>query len=690
MVVAGRYTLERCLNTGGIGSLWLARDEQTDTPCGLRLAESSGQGMVELAARYLTEVDVIGRIRCENVVDILDYGDWNGMPFLVVEHVEGEELTNTIARKGPMQPKAAYRIVAQTARALARAHAVDVVHGDLTPEHVLITSDGMQPMAKVFNFGLSQRAGDAGGTKSTRIGSFLRLPYYSSPEQITSKDPDWRSDLWSLAVITHECLVGKKPFASNAFGELVASIMVEPVPPLLLPGGRTPAALQAWWEKATNRDREQRYQSAKELSDALGNAFGFPLVFVPEPTGTSGSHASPASLPIVLRDSSSPPPSDGGVRAITPNPKLRRTPFPTSSKPPQVTVRSNSSPVDFVSRPISKYIRQLTEAGLGVDIPERYRRQLTEIGVSDSERQVSESMEIRRSDTKPGIAISEPEPPLKPVTRSVPPSSLRIDVDLDIPSSDLSNAAGPVGSGRVEATTRHTAFRGTPASDEESSDPHADSQFPISEGPTVARKPARAAAVEDAIGSPEVALFVTRGQTSRAKVWWTIAILLLVGSSATAYTLRVGKRFRVRLVPSRPAAVATLAVASSLADAGVPRLNAIVVNESAGDEDRKQNGDSRDSQQYPSKSRDRAQPRSTKADVRAKNTDSSKPKYDVIADKGSAQAKLPSSGQFPTAPSLIEPVPPATATATKSTAAALPNKPAKPKPTAPIGNDYGI
>ena len=121
----------------------------------------------------------------------------------------------------------------------------------------------MQPMAKVFNFGLSQRGAEAGGTKATRIGSFLRMPYYASPEQITGKELDWQSDLWSLAVISHECLVGKKPFEGSAFGELVSLIMDESVPPILLPGGRTPSALQAWWEKATTRDPAKRFQSAK-------------------------------------------------------------------------------------------------------------------------------------------------------------------------------------------------------------------------------------------------------------------------------------------------------------------------------------------------------------------------------------------------------------------------------------------
>ena len=193
-VVAGRYTLERCINAGGIGALWRARDEQTGRTCAMRLADGTGHNIFELAARYRAEVDIIDRIRCENVVDILDYGDWNEMPYLVVEHVEGEDLATRLRREVHLTPELAYRLLAQTARALARAHAVGIVHGDVTPEHILIAAEGMQSVAKVFNFGLSQRTSEISVATVTRIGSFLRLPYYASPEQVAGKSLDWRSD----------------------------------------------------------------------------------------------------------------------------------------------------------------------------------------------------------------------------------------------------------------------------------------------------------------------------------------------------------------------------------------------------------------------------------------------------------------------------------------------------------------
>ncbi len=330
-VVAGRYTLERCINTGGIGSLWRARDEQTGRPCAMRLADGTGHNIFELAARYRAEVDIIERIRCENVLDIFDYGDWNDMPYLVVEHVEGEDLATRLRRERHLSPELAYRLLAQTARALARAHAVGIVHGDVTPENILIAAEGMQSVAKLYNFSLTQRGSEVSVGTVTKVGSYLRLPYYASPEQAAGKSIDWRSDLWSLGVLGYECLTGKKPFESNVFGDLVGQILCEPIPPLVLPGTDTPPELQDWWEKACARDLDKRFQSAKEMSDALGQTFAFQIVFVPDALASAASGSS-SSMPAVV--------------------------LPSANEEPRVGVRRKSVP---------KMARQSTQIGLGAE-----------------------------------------------------------------------------------------------------------------------------------------------------------------------------------------------------------------------------------------------------------------------------------------------------------------------------------
>ncbi len=520
MVVAGRYTLERCINRGGIGSLWLARDEQSDSYCGLRLAEGTGQGIVELAARYLAEVDVVGRIRCENVVDVLDYGEWNGLPFLAVEHVEGEELSAVLLHKGSMQPKVAYRIVAQTARALARAHAAGIVHGDLSPENILITSDGMQPMAKVFNFGLSQRGQEVGLTNAPRIGSFLRMPYYSSPEQIANQGVDWRSDLWSLGVVCYECLVGRRPFDSNNFAELLALISCEPIAPFVLPSGRSGAALEAWWAKATARDPAARFQSAKEMADALGRSFGFPLVFVPEPTSALlGPQASPAALPIVLRDSSMPPPGQSGRpsgRALTPNPKLKSGPPLGSGRPMQVAVRS-SPPNPDVNTPFPSGYRHTTEIGLGSVVPPNRP------GVAGPVR----------SQSPPRAAL----PAFEGSGASRPPSGPAVDVDVVSAATTSSKGSAIVAPPKQGSVDEEEEFY---------------DGFPLSEAPTVARKPpepARRVVLKGSSSDPPSALSGAPKARHRA-AWFTATAIVIAGTIAAARLVRTDARVAGSGAPS--------------------------------------------------------------------------------------------------------------------------------------------
>ena len=283
-VVAGRYTLERRISSGGYGSLWLARDEQTGQTCALRLADGSSNNLdvSELAVRYRAEYDLVERIRCENVVDVMDYGDWRKMPYLVAEYLQCEDLASRLRREGKLSPEFAYRILAHTARALARAHAAGIVHGDVTPENILVATTGGEIVAKLHNFGLTERSFENISGTVTRISSFLRLPHYASPEHTAQALLDHRSDLWSLGVIGYECLTGKKPFDSNVYGDLVARILCTPHPELQVAGCQRPSELQAWWERACARDTAKRFQSAKEMCDALGNALGLAPIFMPE------------------------------------------------------------------------------------------------------------------------------------------------------------------------------------------------------------------------------------------------------------------------------------------------------------------------------------------------------------------------------------------------------------------------
>jgi serine/threonine-protein kinase len=168
----------------------------------------------------------------------------------------------------------------QVGRAVGRAHEAGIIHRDLKLENIFLVRNEDEELVKVLDFGVAKLRDDplvskeAGSKALTRTGSLLGTPYYMSPEQAQgNKEIDHRSDLWALAVIAFECLTGKRPFSSDGLGDLVLQICVRdiPVPSDVAP---VPIGFDAWFHRATQRDPDERFQSARELIDALRAALG--------------------------------------------------------------------------------------------------------------------------------------------------------------------------------------------------------------------------------------------------------------------------------------------------------------------------------------------------------------------------------------------------------------------------------
>ena len=333
VVVAGRYRLTRKLGAGGMGSVWLAYDLSLDTRCALKLIDDDKAKIEEVRVRFQREAKAAAQLRSPHVVDVFDHGDWGGIPFIAMEFLDGEDLGARLSRLGRLDPGSTYRVIAHVARALTRAHALGIVHRDLKPENIYLVRGDDEEIAKVLDFGIAKHDAYSLQDKATKTGSFLGTPYYVSPEQARGKSTDYRSDLWSLGVIAFECITGKPPFQAEALGELMGQILYEDPPkPTERLAGLLPT-IDAWWERAAQRDREQRFQSAKELSDALGRALGVTrLVVVPT---------------IPPRATSVIPSSPDGDRSSTPSPL-----FPVVG-PPQLPVefRETAAPHDRASEP---------------------------------------------------------------------------------------------------------------------------------------------------------------------------------------------------------------------------------------------------------------------------------------------------------------------------------------------------
>jgi serine/threonine-protein kinase len=275
VVVAGRFRLNRQLGRGGMGSVWHATHLGLDVPCAVKFIEGEIAALPEAQARFEREAKAAAQLRSPHVVQILDHGVWEGLPYIAMELLEGEDLGKRLTRIGRMGPFEVVRIINQVARALTRAHAAGVVHRDLKPDNIFLVRDEDREIAKVLDFGIAKASGNTIQGSTTKTGAMLGTPYYMSPEQAQgTKAVDHRSDLWSLGVIVFQALTGKLPFESEALGDLLIKIIVSPIPnPSDFVNDLAPA-FDRWWQKASHRDPALRWQSSKELAEGLGLVFG--------------------------------------------------------------------------------------------------------------------------------------------------------------------------------------------------------------------------------------------------------------------------------------------------------------------------------------------------------------------------------------------------------------------------------
>ncbi len=272
--VAARYRLVRKLGTGGMGTVWLAQDMLLDSSCALKLIDDDKAESEEVRTRFAREAKVAAQLRGPHVVDVFDHGEWSGVPYIAMEFLDGEDLGTRLERLKRLDGESTYRVVAHVARALVKAHAYGIVHRDLKPENVFLVEGDEGEVAKVLDFGIAKHDAYSLRDKTTKTGSFLGTPFYVSPEQARGKPTDHRSDLWSLGVIAFQCLTGRPPFESEALGELMGMILYDDIPMLTVRNPELPAEVESWWQRAAARDRELRFDSAKDLADALGDALG--------------------------------------------------------------------------------------------------------------------------------------------------------------------------------------------------------------------------------------------------------------------------------------------------------------------------------------------------------------------------------------------------------------------------------
>ncbi len=273
-VIAGRYTLERVLGTGGMGTVWVAHDSSLDSKCALKLVDSEQAKIDEVRIRFDREAKASAQLRGAHVVHVFDYGVWEDLPFIAMELLEGEDLAQRLSRVRRLSGQDTYWIIAHICRALSKAHSLGIVHRDLKPENIFLVDTGAEEIAKVVDFGIAKHERYSVADRTTKIGSFLGTPHYVSPEQARGQFTDGRSDLWAVGIIAYQCITGKLPFASESLGTLMGQILYDEIPVPSKCADGVPEGFDAWWERASRRKPDARFQTAQELSDALAEAFG--------------------------------------------------------------------------------------------------------------------------------------------------------------------------------------------------------------------------------------------------------------------------------------------------------------------------------------------------------------------------------------------------------------------------------
>ncbi len=266
----GKYSLQKQLGAGGMGTVWQAFDETLQREVALKLMNSFGVSG-SARERFRIEARAIARLRSEHVVDVYDFDfTEDGTPYIVMELLQGETLSARLARLGPVPSRDAIPIVAALCEGLAASHAAGIIHRDLKPQNIFLCSEGRGIIAKLLDFGVADMRLDHDREQQlTEEHQLPGTPGYMSPEQIQGEPVDERSDLWSLAIICYEMLSGKNPFAGPVFTATLLRIVSAAAPPAstLVPGAS--AALDDFFVQALAKAPSQRFQTAREFGAAL-------------------------------------------------------------------------------------------------------------------------------------------------------------------------------------------------------------------------------------------------------------------------------------------------------------------------------------------------------------------------------------------------------------------------------------
>ena len=262
-----------------MGEVYQARDETLGRDVAIKVLRPEWASDPDRLRRFEQEARSASALNHPNIITIYEIGEYEGTPFIAMEHVEGKTLRDILA-EAPLPTKKLLQIATQIAEGLAKAHAAGIVHRDLKPENLMVTSDGL---VKILDFGLAKLTGPPVEIQSetetktklgTQVGTILGTVQYMSPEQASGRSVDHRSDQFSLGLIPYEMATGKAAFCRETVTETLAAVMRDEPEPVSVSNPHVPAQLTHIISRCLEKEPRQRWDSTRDLARELEGVEG--------------------------------------------------------------------------------------------------------------------------------------------------------------------------------------------------------------------------------------------------------------------------------------------------------------------------------------------------------------------------------------------------------------------------------
>ena len=262
-VIVERYELEELVGTGGMSSVYKARDRLLERPVALKILHEQYTLDPEYVERFRREARAVAQLAHPNIVTVIDRGEQDGRQFIVFEYIDGENLKQVVNREGALPIREAVELTIQIARALGFAHERGIVHRDVKPQNVILGDDGR---AKVTDFGIA-RSLDVDGV--TQTGTVVGTSDYIAPEQAQGRQVDAQTDVYSLGVVLYELITGDVPYDGENFVAVAMQHVHQPAPSVLDRRPDCPPRLDLVVQRAMAKDPNDRHDSMADLVDDL-------------------------------------------------------------------------------------------------------------------------------------------------------------------------------------------------------------------------------------------------------------------------------------------------------------------------------------------------------------------------------------------------------------------------------------